>query len=86
MRRPVGLISAMFAFKNIFLRDKISYEPPLRAELFSAHQMEQHGKNLAGAHSLSTGHAPDQLLTRLADNEHIIAETCALLMTAIKAN
>ena len=28
-------------------------EPPLRAELFSADQMEQHGKNLAGSHELS---------------------------------
>ena len=25
-------------------------EPPLRAELFSADQMEQHGKTLAGSH------------------------------------
>jgi len=28
-------------------------EPPLRSELFSADQMEQHGKTLAGWHRLS---------------------------------
>ena len=28
-------------------------EPPLRAELFSADQMEQHGKTLAGSHTLA---------------------------------
>ena len=30
-------------------------EPPLRSELFSADQMEQHGKTLAGSHELSPG-------------------------------
>ena len=39
-------------------------EPPLRSELFSADQMEQHGKNLALAHRLAPGRAPDQLLTQ----------------------
>ena len=32
-------------------------EPPLRSELFSADQMEQHGKTLAGSHKLSPGRA-----------------------------
>ena len=31
-------------------------EPPLRSELFSSEQMEQHGKTLAGLHTLSPGH------------------------------
>ena len=44
-------------------------EPPLRSELFSADQMEQHGKTLAGAHRLAPGRAPDRLLARLAENE-----------------
>ena len=44
-------------------------EPPLRSELFSADQMEQHGKALAASHTLIEGRAPDQLLTRLAKNE-----------------
>ena len=32
-------------------------EPPLRSELFSADQMEQHGKTLAGSHKLSPARA-----------------------------
>ena len=33
-------------------------EPPLRSELFSAEQLEQHGRNLAVAHRPAAGHAP----------------------------
>jgi cellobiose phosphorylase len=59
------------------------YEPPLRAELFSSEQMEQHGKTLAGLHKLDAGYAPDQLLARLDDNEDLLTRTRSLLMEAI---
>ncbi len=58
-------------------------EPPLRSELFSSDQMEQHGKTLAGLHKLAPGYPPDQLLARLADNETILTGTRRLLMEAI---
>ena len=61
-------------------------EPPLRSELFSADQMEQHGKNLAAAHRLAPGRAPDRLLTRLAENERILIDVCDLLTSAVTAN
>ena len=61
-------------------------EPPLRAELFSADQMEQHGKTLADSHTLSPGHPPDRLLTRLAENEGILIGVHNLLTEAVKAN
>ena len=61
-------------------------EPPLRSELFSADQMEQHGNNLAAAHRLAPGRAPDRLLTRLAENERILLEVCDLLSAAVTAN
>ncbi len=61
-------------------------EPPLRAELFSAVQMEQHGKSLATAHQLTPGQVPDQLLARLTENERTLIEVCALLMAAVAAN
>jgi cyclic beta-1,2-glucan glucanotransferase len=64
----------------------ISHEPPLRSELFSADQMEQHGKILAGSHKLSLGRTPDQLLKRLAENEGILIEVQKLLMEAVKGN
>ncbi|TSA46648.1 MAG: cyclic beta 1-2 glucan synthetase, partial [Deltaproteobacteria bacterium] len=61
-------------------------EPPLRAELFSADQMEEHGKTLAGSHTLSPIHTPDRLLTRLAENEGILIGVHNLLTEAVKAN
>jgi cellobiose phosphorylase len=67
------------------VQDWAGGEPPLRAELFSSDQMEQHGKTLAGSHKLSTDHA-EQLLTRLADNEDVLLRVRNLLTEAIKAN
>ncbi|MGB5063616.1 MAG: glucoamylase family protein, partial [Candidatus Competibacter sp.] len=60
-------------------------EPPLRAELFSAVQMEQHGKNLATSHQLTPGQVPDSLLARLTENERTLIDVCALLVTAVTA-
>ncbi len=60
-------------------------EAPLRSELFSADQMELHGKYLAAAHSLAPGSAPDKLLPRLADNEGTLVGVCKLLTTSITA-
>ncbi len=67
-------------------RPSVGDAPPLRAELFSADQMEQHGKALAGIHRLSSHGAPDQLLARLAENDDVLLETCKLLTAAVKAN
>jgi len=61
-------------------------EPPLRSELFSADQMEQHGKTLAGLHQSSLGGAPDQLLARLDENERVLIGVRDLLAEAVKAN
>src|SRR5450830_212464 len=63
----------------------IEEELPLRAELFSALQMEQHGRVLANAHKLSAAYGPDKLLARLADNETTIIQACTRLTKAIKA-
>ena len=61
-------------------------EPPLRSELFSSDQMKQHGKALAESHTLALGRAPDQLLTRLAENEGVLIGACNLLTAAVKSN
>ena len=60
--------------------------PPLRSELFSAEQMKQHGRTLAAQHKLSPGHAPDQLLTRLAENESVLIGVHRLMTEAVGAN
>ena len=62
-------------------------EPPLSSELFSAEQMEQYGKTLAGLHVLGPKVIPDQqLLSRLAENEEILLEVHDLVSEAVKSN
>lgn len=59
-------------------------EPPLRADLFSAEQMEQHGKVLAGAHRLKVGRVRDRLLARLDQNEDLLLGVHKLLTDDVK--
>jgi len=54
-------------------------EAPLRAQLFTAEEMEQHGRHLAAAHELTRHRPRDRLLRRLGDNERVLADTCASL-------
>jgi len=57
--------------------------PPMRAELFSADQMEQHGKFLAAQHSLSRFGQRNYLLNRLDENENLLIKNCNLLTAAV---
>ncbi len=83
--RSLLYLLALFR-RNGRMPEYASEEPPLRSELLSADQMEQHGKTLAGTHRLSPGRAPDQLLARLAENAGVLIEVCDLLTAAVKAN
>ncbi|MEK6243979.1 MAG: glucoamylase family protein [Pseudomonadota bacterium] len=69
-----------------WIADYAIEEPPLRSELFSADQMEQHGKALAASHSLGAKRTRDLLLTRLVENEGVLLKACDLLTAAIKDN
>ena len=69
-----------------WMADDAIEEPPLRSELFSADQMEQHGKALAASHSLGAKRTRDLLLTRLVENEGVLLKACDLLTAAIKDN
>jgi cyclic beta-1,2-glucan synthetase len=60
-----------------------SVESPLRSELFSSDQMKRHGKELADSHKLSSGHASDRLLTRLAENEGVLIKARSVLTEAV---
>jgi len=61
-------------------------EPPLRSELFSADQMERHGRTLAAAHRVAPRRVRDQLLPRLAANEGALLGVCKRLTAAVSAN
>ncbi|MWV17362.1 cyclic beta 1-2 glucan synthetase [Pseudomonas sp. L-22-4S-12] len=58
---------------------KFAYEAVLRAELFSAEQMANHGHQLAKQHRLSPRSASGALLARLDDNEALLAHSCTML-------
>ena len=74
-------------FGNYFPRKHIGGEPPLRSELFSADQMEQHGKILASSHTLvSRLIADEHLLTRLAENEIVLLEVRDIITEVVKSN
>jgi cyclic beta-1,2-glucan synthetase len=83
-----GLFSRMWA--RLGGRDRArkasGAEQPLRSELFSADQMEQHGKVLADAHQLKSGRFRDRLLARLAENERLLLEVHNLLTEDVKAD
>lgn len=73
--------------ENYLAKKFASGEPPLRSELFSADQMEQHGKTLADSHILASQRTRDQyLLTRLAENEIFLSEVHNLLTESVKSD
>ncbi|HEY4185351.1 MAG TPA: glucoamylase family protein [Polyangia bacterium] len=60
-------------------------EPPLRAELFSVGQLEEHARTLAERHTIGPrGGGPDRLLSRLDSNAVALREANALLAEAVK--
>ncbi|MCX8522178.1 MAG: cyclic beta 1-2 glucan synthetase, partial [Rhodoferax sp.] len=60
-------------------------EFPLRAELFSAEQMERHGKTLAHQHTVRSRRGDARLLLRLGDNEQVLQTSCQLLMESVQS-
>ncbi len=83
--REIWLQWRMHFIGNDSTKTYVSDEPPLRAELFSAVQMEQHGKHLATTHQLTRQHGLDTLLARLTENEQTLIDVCALLVAAVTA-
>ncbi|MGY1519469.1 GH36-type glycosyl hydrolase domain-containing protein [Luteimonas sp. A482] len=62
-----------------------THEPPLRAQLFSAEQMEVHGRVLAKSHRVRRKSGPDLLLARLDENQKLLDRACTLLIEAVHA-
>src|SRR5476649_1481922 len=74
-------------FLGASLLEKFANEkPPLRAELFSAEQIESYAKKLAVNHPLITEHPSEQLLKRLAENSDALLDVHALLTQSVKEN
>ncbi len=73
-----------FRRRRVAARTRPEQEPALRAELFSTEQMERHGRVLAGQHRLRARSHVDLLLSRLADNEAVITDSCERLTKATR--
>jgi len=63
-------------------------EQPLRSVLFSAEQMREHGRILAGSHMVGLKRVSGRvlLMTRLAENEVVLLNVRTMLAEAIKVN
>jgi cyclic beta-1,2-glucan synthetase len=64
-------------------------DEPMRAEMFSVGQLEEHARTLAGRHNVATKrvarHA-ERLLPRLAENERVLEQGYEILTNALKNN
>ena len=65
---------------------KVRDEPPLRAELFSTFQLEEHAKALAGWHEVDKRFGPDRLLNRLQKNEIVLLRARQVIVATAAAN
>ena len=61
-------------------------EPPLRSELFSTVQLEQHAKSLAGWHEVDKRTGPDRLLNRLEKNESVLLKAQQSIVATVATN
>src|SRR4051794_27108414 len=92
------LRSALHTFERVLWRPPpgingkdavgLADEEPLRAELFSVSQLEQHARSLAGWHDVGPGHragrGPDRLLPRLRANERGLRDAYEGVTDAVK--
>ncbi|MEZ5015033.1 MAG: glucoamylase family protein [Chitinophagales bacterium] len=64
--------------------NKYIAEEPLRSELLSSEQMAGLAKSIATQYTLGDMHQPDQLLSRLDDNEKILIKVRDLVVESVK--
>src|ERR1041385_9321712 len=91
MTSGTSILGHLPQFRGRLRSSGLSHKPspeelPLRSELFTADQMERHGKTLATAHRVTPNRARDQLLPRLASNESVLIDACKRLAAAIAMN
>jgi len=74
----------LYAKKDILTRQEVNENPPLRAELFSIEQMEQHALQLAAHHSITVAPSTELLLKELSENERILFQVNELLQRNVR--
>ena len=88
---PQAIVSLKKNIIDPFLGDGIDGKRndeslPLRSELFTEEQLEQHAITLAQRHRLTTAEQTEQLLKRLASNEEILLDVHNELTESVKKN
>lgn len=71
-------------FGDNLMRKYANEKSPLRSELYSFGQAQQHAFKLAKSHRLTDEDVPEQLLRRLAENESVLIEVHSLLTETVR--
>ncbi|MFT3705746.1 MAG: glucoamylase family protein [Agriterribacter sp.] len=79
-----NIITPLFS-DNLFQK-YADEKAPLRSELFTLQQLEQHARALASRHILTKGKPSEKMLKRLSENESILTEVHNLLTETVKHN
>ena len=87
-KTSLGNLSPLRAIlhRSELTRKGAGQDAPLRSELFSASQMEQHGRTIAALYAVGDDRAPERLLARLAVNEAVLLEVRDIVADAVKAS
>jgi cyclic beta-1,2-glucan synthetase len=81
------VLDILSQLRAYFLRDTIDHSKniePFRSELYSSDQMDRHARIVARSHKILKRKGPDQLLSRLGDNEKALLEVRNLLVESIR--
>ena len=82
--RWLRLRRRLWRWRRTSIQKPLRAEAPLRAQLFNVEQMEVHGRALARAHRIHPQVGPERLLDRLAENEGLLDDVCALLTRMVQ--
>ncbi len=82
IRKGIERLRARIGVDGLFR--EFGNDLPLRSELFSLAQLEEHAETLAAWHEINPQQGPDRLLTRLTANENVLREAYKLMLDAVK--
>ncbi|HWB54207.1 MAG TPA: hypothetical protein VG722_08440, partial [Tepidisphaeraceae bacterium] len=89
LRSPTKLGTALYrtlSDARLASRAANNGDAPLRAELFNLDQLERHARRLAETHPNVVRGGRERLLTRLRENEQVLADTYRLVTNAAERN
>lgn len=84
IRKGIEHIKARIGMDGLFR--EFGNDLPLRSEMFSMSQLEEHAQALAAWHEIAPKGGPDRLLARLSANETILREAYKLMLGAVEHN